>query len=64
MKYQIEKIDDTTYMVNDVCVWYNNDIARCTKCSGPLTAMLSSCKHAKALKRHMTNTLDKAGESE
>lgn len=32
-------------------VWLS-DRARCTKCSGLLSAMLSSCKHARAVKRH------------
>jgi hypothetical protein len=33
-------------------VWRSPDgTCRCTKCSGPLTAMLTSCRHAQAVKR-------------
>lgn len=36
-----------------VNVWWADGQARCVKCSGPLTAMLTSCSHAKAIKRFM-----------
>lgn len=34
-------------------VWYDKrlDAAYCTECSGPLAAMLSSCRHARKIKR-------------
>lgn len=35
-------------------VWVSrNDIPRCASCSGPLSAMLASCPHAKAVKRYL-----------
>jgi hypothetical protein len=35
-------------------VWVGTDgIPRCVSCSGPLTAMLASCRHAKAVKRFL-----------
>lgn len=34
-------------------VWYSNDKARCVACSGPLVAMSSSCRHAKAVMRYI-----------
>mgnify|MGYP001608533963 CR=1 FL=1 len=36
-------------------VWLSNDAARCTNCSGPLTGMSASCKHATAVKRRYMN---------
>lgn len=38
--------------LDPVSVWRSPDgTCRCTRCSGPLTAMLTSCPHAKAVKR-------------
>lgn len=39
-------------------VWVShvNGSIKCTNCSGPLTAMLSSCKHANAVRRHLKKT--------
>ena len=34
-------------------VWLDSRCSRCTNCSGPLSAMLSSCAHAAAVKRHV-----------
>lgn len=34
-------------------VWrYADGTCRCTRCSGPLVAMLTTCAHATALRRH------------
>lgn len=64
MKYTIE--DDGFFVEPDVkqyavkcdgewpvCVAYdiNTHQANCCNCSGPLSAMLSTCRHAKAVKR-------------
>lgn len=35
-------------------VWVGDDnVPRCTNCSGPLRAMLTSCPHARAVKRFL-----------
>jgi len=35
-------------------VWHSeDDRLNCCKCSGPLQAMLSSCKHCNAVRRHL-----------
>lgn len=36
-----------------VTVWWDMNRPFCHACSGPLTAMSSSCNHASALRRHM-----------
>jgi len=37
---------------NGADVWWDGKLARCTRCSGMLSAMLSTCPHARAVKRH------------
>jgi hypothetical protein len=36
-----------------VNVWFSQSTVRCTKCSGLLQAMLSSCEHARAVSRYI-----------
>ena len=37
-------------------VWVVDGIPRCVECQGPLVAMLSTCPHARAVKRAMART--------
>jgi hypothetical protein len=42
-----------------VSVWcYPHGKCYCQKCSGPLAAMLTSCRHAQAVKRHIARKAD------
>lgn len=34
-------------------VWWDSGKPYCVNCSGPVSAMLSSCKHSQAVRRHM-----------
>jgi hypothetical protein len=44
---------DVSFFPKRVAVWRSTDgMCRCTECSGPLSAMLSTCAHAQAVKRH------------
>lgn len=57
---KIVKVDKTNYMVDDVPVWFNDGVARCVECSGPLVAMSRSCRHARAVMRLTKRALDGA----
>lgn len=49
------KLDGTPYYETlRADVWVDNDgKCACTNCSGPLTAMKSSCEHCNAVRRHL-----------
>lgn len=53
--YMLQKVDDFTFDLmkdgkREEQLWRTGDIFRCTGCSGPLVAMLTSCKHARKAK--------------
>ena len=45
-------------------VWVSDGLVMCTVCSGPLQAMLSSCPHARAVKRYIKKHARREGKAE
>ena len=43
----------TVYPYRHTDVWVRGDRINCASCFGPLQAMLSSCEHASAVRRHL-----------
>jgi hypothetical protein len=54
--FRIRRADQEDWQ--SIEVWWDSDFkrARCTDCQSILRGMSASCKHAKALKRHMAHT--------
>ena len=56
------RVDDTKYplvygnLFESSDVWVTKTDIRCAGCYGPLVAMSASCRHVKAVKRHLKGT--------
>jgi hypothetical protein len=51
--------DGKPFAINWTDVWVQpGDTPRCVRCSGPLRAMLRTCKHAMAVRRYLVRATD------